>query len=964
MAEKQILYSVDVKLDDAVKKMAELEKSLAKVNAEIKEKSAELAKAQADAAAKTRNNIALTDEESAEIDRLTQELIIARETRKAYSKEISEQSRQVQNSVIAEQTYADTLKGLCAQLSLAKDELRAMKTSDPGWEEQRKKVEKLNDKVKAMEESYGVYTRNVGNYSKSFMDAFSKMGGSAAKLVNPLKNVTMGLKAMSSTGIIGILGVLVNIIGAIIQKLKSSEDNLNAVNKSMSAFGVIGDAVTVVTQSLGKAIAWLADGLVYVLEKLGLVSEAMKQRQAIAEAEIQLARQQRETIVQNADAELEVAQLRAKAAEKTRYTEQERIEFLKEAGKLESEISQRAYEAAKLEYEIIKAKNSLTESSAEEKKAEAEAYANMIKAQTAYFNKTKELNSQIAEAQKSAADKAYSRWEKTFNAIAKLQKDLLASRSTYLKDWGRTEEENAALRFAHEQKYALMSLRMTQEQNRKKLQQQLAYGKITATAYREELKSMQVEMNNFLAAQANELYDFQKEMLANAVELAGGKMLEDRLTDMRTKFALAEKSIRDDAEMSAEEKSYYLENLAQKQTEEERRIRTEAREKTDKEIAAIVDRTYEDDRRRFSASEEEKISLEEDRLRDLVAARRKAGLDTFEQEQELMQLEADKRAAALDRELQLNWKNAEKQYEIRREFLEKELELENLTAEQRAAIEQELAEMQAESIQARISAFEEYAGAAMEIAANIISAVESVENAELEKSEERNTEKKEALKKQLDAGLISQKQYDKQVAKMDEDLDKEKAKIARKQAIRQRAMSVMQIGLDTASAIMKIWAEFPKFDFGAATIAMTAVAAAVGASQLAAVLATPLPQAREGGLVSGPKHEQGGVLINTEGDERIISANPSRAFPELLNLISYIGKHAGVPDTGYAARHYAAAAVPAADSRTEPLDYDRLADKIGEKVTEAVAGLKIYTAVEDIRRKEDEYDKIINSAKI
>ena len=55
-------------------------------------------------------------------------------------------------------------------------------------------------------------------------------------------------------------------------------------------------------------------------------------------------------------------------------------------------------------------------------------------------------------------------------------------------------------------------------------------------------------------------------------------------------------------------------------------------------------------------------------------------------------------------------------------------------------------------------------------------------------------------------------------------------------------------------------------------------------------MSEPLPKARRGGLVKGAKHEQGGVLVETEGEERIIAANPSKAFPELLNLISYIGK--------------------------------------------------------------------------
>ena len=216
------------------------------------------------------------------------------------------------------------------------------------------------------------------------------------------------------------------------------------------------------------------------------------------------------------------------------------------------------------------------------------------------------------------------------------------------------------------------------------------------------------------------------------------------------------------------------------------------------------------------------------------------------------------------------------------------------------------------------------------------------------------------MEKRLDAGLISQKDYDKQVEKMDSDLEKKKADLDRKAAIRQKAMSAMQIAINTATAIMRIWADVPKIDFGISTAALTAVAATMGAVQLAAVLSEPLPTAAKGGLVSGPTHAQGGVLVNTEGDERIISANPSRAFPELLNLISYIGKHAGIPDTGYSAGILSGNT----SQESKEMDYDRLSSMLADKVSSAIKDLRIYAAITDIREADRNYTKIENSAKL
>lgn len=319
------------------------------------------------------------------------------------------------------------------------------------------------------------------------------------------------------------------------------------------------------------------------------------------------------------------------------------------------------------------------------------------------------------------------------------------------------------------------------------------------------------------------------------------------------------------------------------------------------------------------------------------------------------------RLAAVNKELQLAWKDADQQYQIKRDFLQKELEAERLTAEQRAAIEQQLAELDSQHTQQKIDNFSKYATQVMEIARSINEVFSGLEDAQLQKAEETNEAEKNDLKKKLDSGLISQKRYDREVARLDAELDAKKAKIAYNQAIREKALSVAQIAINTATAIAKIWAEVPKFDFGISTTALAAMAGAVGAAQIAAVLATPIPKARQGGIISGATHEQGGVLINTEDKERIISARPAQAFPELLNLISYIGKHANIPDTGFAARSILSAGTSGAVAAA---DMDALAAKIGDNVAEAVRQMPIFLSLTELNDAQDVMTRIENSAKI
>ncbi|MBO7331468.1 MAG: hypothetical protein J6U52_06730, partial [Alistipes sp.] len=118
------------------------------------------------------------------------------------------------------------------------------------------------------------------------------------------------------------------------------------------------------------------------------------------------------------------------------------------------------------------------------------------------------------------------------------------------------------------------------------------------------------------------------------------------------------------------------------------------------------------------------------------------------------------------------------------------------------------------------------------------------------------------------------------------------------------------------------------------------------------------PKARKGGIIAGATHEQGGVLINTEDKERIISAKPAQAFPELLNLISYIGKHSSIPDTGFAARTLVSGSASSA-----PINADELAQKIGAQVGEAVRQMPIYLSLTELKEAQEEYARIEQSAK-
>lgn len=145
------------------------------------------------------------------------------------------------------------------------------------------------------------------------------------------------------------------------------------------------------------------------------------------------------------------------------------------------------------------------------------------------------------------------------------------------------------------------------------------------------------------------------------------------------------------------------------------------------------------------------------------------------------------------------------------------------------------------------------------------------ENASLKKYEKGQDSRKRALKRQLDSGQINQVQYKRKVEELDQELDKKKADIEYRQAKRQRLMAIANIVMNTAQAIIGIWAQFPKFDFGATAGIMSGVVGALGALQLATVLKTPLPTRgfEEGLYPDYVKREQDGKMFKSSGTSKM-----------------------------------------------------------------------------------------------
>lgn len=225
-------------------------------------------------------------------------------------------------------------------------------------------------------------------------------------------------------------------------------------------------------------------------------------------------------------------------------------------------------------------------------------------------------------------------------------------------------------------------------------------------------------------------------------------------------------------------------------------------------------------------------------------------------------------------------------------LIEEQLKTENLSAEERANLERQLAKAKADLEQQMADAAKRSAEEALEadnkatekrianaqqwlqVAADslntindLISTVYDAKITKVEEEQEANTEAGEAeqerIQRLVDQKVITEEEgearkraAEAKTAQKNEELEKKKVKLKERQAKFDKLNSIAQCGIATALAIMNALQMKP-FPVG---IAMAAIAGAMGAVQLATIIATPLPK-----YAKGTDFHKGGPAIVGDG---------------------------------------------------------------------------------------------------
>jgi tape measure domain-containing protein len=319
---------------------------------------------------------------------------------------------------------------------------------------------------------------------------------------------------------------------------------------------------------------------------------------------------------------------------------------------------------------------------------------------------------------------------------------------------------------------------------------------------------------------------------------------EQELLQMQMRFIdenlkLVEKGSLDELKLitdKAELRTKIEENLTDRLIDEEKirqkRLEEQRKKDRDSEIAGLIE-----------IANEQRVQLTK-RYSDELAERRnkKAAVRALEIKEgiELLQIEYKYQQGIIDSQIQTD----EKKEEARQK--QKELEERLYVFQRDGTIEVE--NIKRQQIQDTLSFIGESAGQAFSALSNIYAG-------QLQGIEDQYKMEVALAGNSAEERILAERKY-----------DKEKAKIQRKQAIAEKAQTALSIALNTAAAIISIWAQVPKFDFGISAGALTAIVASLGAAQLATVLAQKIP-AFEKGTDSAPST----FIAGEKGSEAIIT---------------------------------------------------------------------------------------------
>ena len=293
----------------------------------------------------------------------------------------------------------------------------------------------------------------IGSITGNLLDLLADLGENIIGVFeNPkqaIKDFTKLLKENITNRFEGLLELIPQ-IGKAIGLLFEGEFT-EAGKVAANAVGKVALGVDSITDSISGAIDKVKEFAEEVEADANAAAKIADQR---ANAE----KAARKLIVERAQAEQDIARLREKSVNKEKFTAEERIAFLEEAGKISEELAAKETAVAKLRLQAKLTENSLTKSNKDDLNEAAQLEASVIQLETQRLNLQKRLSTELLTARREAAAQAKKDAEEEPVVVDKKLQKIQEIRKAYKQKQQDADAETELQKIALEEERKLAEL--------------------------------------------------------------------------------------------------------------------------------------------------------------------------------------------------------------------------------------------------------------------------------------------------------------------------------------------------------------------------------------------------------------------------------------------------------------------------------------------------------------------------
>ena len=578
-----------------------------------------------------------------------------------YSTKIRALRKEIQNNIKVESDLRGSLVQLRASLSnltAEYDNLSKAERDSAKGKELQDKINAVTKELKGAEEATGRFNRNVGNYENAIKSVFgnNQLVAGIQAVRNGIIGISKAFDLLKSHPVIAVISVITALFLKLANSAKNNEEQYVKLQQVLAPLKMAMDGITRVVESIvdvflsaAQAVTGLVGAFFDFIGVGDSINQNSKDYIELEKQKLDLANKERSDLVENAKLSMEASDLRAKSAQRDKYSAEERIQFLNKAIDKEKAMADNELEQAKQRLEIAKKEAERTKNSKEVNDELAQAEANLYNVQKEYNTKTRELYSQRSEAKTKLNQEEEQRLqlvqERSDKELAAMRA-LRDSENALIAD--SVEKQRAAINSSYDDQIADLRKRMETEEN------------LTDQAR----AAMSATIENLEKKRTAELAELNEESIREKLEQEAA-YIEQRL-QLATEGTIQEYSLK--AEQLKKEKEIELSNT--KLTAEQKQLIEDSYQKKLDEMTSEYERK----------KQEKAMEALELELSNRLAAAKIAGEDELQVELEnakkrldsLQQLEGESDAEFKARQLE-----AQQEYlDAKEELAQREIEIE------------------------------------------------------------------------------------------------------------------------------------------------------------------------------------------------------------------------------------------------------------------------------------------------